>query len=324
MNGISRNIINKMNRLGKSGKPFIFLVDFEQACPLVFSSEEANATLLWSSPESGNVKAVDPGKKILQWNVMPISYDEYKKGFDLIMKHIRHGDSYLLNYTRPTLVRTNLNPEEIFYLSRAKYKVYLKDRFVCFSPEIFVRIKNGKIFSFPMKGTIDASIPDAEAKLKNDRKEMAEHHTIVDLIRNDLSTVAYDIQVDRFRYIDRIKTNRGELLQMSSRVSGTLPPDYREKIGSILSRLLPAGSVSGAPKARTVEIIKEAEGYNRGYYTGVFACFDGQNLDSCVLIRYLENQEGQLVYKSGGGITHLSDCRSEYEEMINKVYVPVA
>jgi para-aminobenzoate synthetase component 1 len=175
-----------------------------------------------------------------------------------------------------------------------------------------------------MKGTIDANIDKAEELLLNDEKEVAEHHTIVDLIRNDLSIVATDVQVDRLMYIDRICTNRGDLLQMSSQISGQLPANYQQSIGTILAKLLPAGSICGAPKLKTVEIIKQAEHYQRGYYTGVFGVFDGQNLDSCVLIRYLEQDGNQLIFKSGGGITFLSDCQTEYNELIQKVYVPIS
>jgi para-aminobenzoate synthetase component 1 len=102
-----------------------------------------------------------------------------------------------------------------------------------------------------------------------------------------------------------------------------LPENYASKIGDILFSMLPAGSVSGAPKKKTVEIIREAENYEREYYTGIFGIFDGKNLDSCVLIRFIENQNGRLVYKSGGGITFMSRAETEYEEMLEKVYVPV-
>ena len=153
---------------------------------------------------------------------------------------------------------------------------------------------------------------------------MAEHHTIVDLIRNDLSIVATDVQVNRLMYIDRISTNRGDLLQMSSQISGQLPADYRQSIGTILAKLLPAGSICGAPKPKTLEIIRQVECYQRGYYTGVFGVFDGKDLDSCVLIRYLEMEGGELVFKSGGGITFLSYCQAEYNEIIQKIYVPIS
>ena len=82
--------------------------------------------------------------------------------------------------------------------------------------------------------------------------------------------------------------------------------------------------MTGAPKKKTVEIIREAETYDRGYYTGVTGFFDGKNLDSAVIIRFVEQlPDGSLVFKSGGGITFKSDIESEYEEMIHKVYVPV-
>lgn len=74
---------------------------------------------------------------------------------------------------------------------------------------------------------------------------------------------------------------------------------------------------------KTVEILKEIEGYERGFYTGVFGIFDGKNLDSAVMIRFIEkDKDGNLFYKSGGGITCDSDCKSEYEEMIDKIYLP--
>jgi para-aminobenzoate synthetase component 1 len=174
-----------------------------------------------------------------------------------------------------------------------------------------------------MKGTIDASVENAREVIMHDPKEIAEHHTIVDLIRNDLSRVAENVTVDKFRYLDLVQTNQKNLWQVSSQISGSLPENYPSNIGELIYRMLPAGSVSGAPKNKTVEIIRNAENYERGYYTGIFGIFDGKNLDSCVLIRYIENQNGQLIYKSGGGITFMSEAEKEYEEMIKKVYVPI-
>jgi len=87
--------------------------------------------------------------------------------------------------------------------------------------------------------------------------------------------------------------------------------------------LLPAGSVSGAPKKKTLEIIAENETDPRGYYTGVFGIFDGENVDSAVMIRYIEKSGDKLWYRSGCGITNQSECASEYKEMIDKVYVPI-
>jgi para-aminobenzoate synthetase component 1 len=173
-----------------------------------------------------------------------------------------------------------------------------------------------------MKGTIDASLPNAINTILNDPKEFAEHTMIVDLLRNDLGIVAKEIRVEDFRYISTIDTGNKRLHQVSSHISGILEGNWRENAGELLKALLPAGSISGTPKRKTVEIIQEVEGYDRGYFTGIFGHFDGINLYSAVAIRFIENIEGQLIYKSGGGITSDSEYQSEYNEMIDKLYIP--
>lgn len=311
-----------MNERGKKKEPFVFIIDFEQTNALLFSPEDQNE-LLW---QANNIRNFKPGKSKnlkISWETQPVSFSHYLKGYNLVQHHIHSGDTYLLNYTQPTAVKTNLTLEEIFHESEARYKILLKDKFVCFSPEIFVQIKGRKIASYPMKGTMDATLPNARQRILNDSKELAEHNTIVDLIRNDMSLVADNVCVEKFRYLERLKTNQRDLWQVSSKISGDLPKNYTEQIGDIISKMLPAGSICGAPKKKTVEIIETAENYKRGFYTGIFGYFDGENLDSCVLIRYLEKQNEQLVYKSGGGITFLSDAKSEYEELVKKVYIPV-
>ncbi len=311
-----------MNEYGKQGRAFVFLIDFHCTKPLIFLIEEIQDELLYDIPGFSNVVNGIPKKFIEKWITAPVTFTSFKTGFEQVMWHIHNGDTYLLNYTQPTQVETNLSIEEIFHSSSALYKIYLKDKFVCFSPEPFVRIENGKIYSFPMKGTIDADIENAEEIILNDSKEIAEHNTIVDLIRNDLSLVADNVTVEKFRYLTYIQTNNKNLWQVSSEISGVLPENYLSNIGDIIYKMLPAGSVSGAPKKKTLEIISTAENYDRGFYTGIFGLFDGKNVDSCVLIRYLENQDGKLIYKSGGGITFLSDAKKEYAELLEKVYVP--
>jgi para-aminobenzoate synthetase component 1 len=224
------------------------------------------------------------------------------------------------------LIDTNLSLKTIFQYSRAKYKLLFKNDFTVFSPESFVQIEEtGKISSFPMKGTIDAAIPNAKHLILNDEKEKAEHFTIIDLIRNDLNQVAKGIKVERFRYIDSIKTQFGtELLQVSSKISGFLPSDWKQQLGDIFLTLLPAGSITGAPKAKTVEIIRSTEDYERGFYTGVMGVFDGSQVDSGVMIRFIEQNKKQKVFKSGGGITVFSHAAAEYQELIDKIYVPIA
>ncbi|MDP2338629.1 MAG: aminodeoxychorismate synthase component I [Bacteroidota bacterium] len=324
MNKIQKDTIEQMNELGTQGSPFAFVIDFDFEKPLIFDYRDS-AQILWKTPETTNYQPKQTlNEQEVLWNIHPVGFEKYQEAFSEVQHHIHNGDTYLLNLTMPSKVETDLSPEEIFHRSDAPYKIWLKNQFVCFSPEIFVRIKDGIISSFPMKGTISADIKNAEQLLINDEKEIAEHHTIVDLIRNDLSMVASEVKVGRFMYIDRICTNRGDLLQMSSQISGKLPANYQQSIGTILAKMLPAGSICGAPKPKTVEIIRKTERYHRGYYTGIFGIFDGKNLDSCVLIRYLEQDGDKLTFKSGGGITFLSDCRTEYNELIQKVYVPIS
>jgi para-aminobenzoate synthetase component I len=182
-----------------------------------------------------------------------------------------------------------------------------------------------------MKGTIDASIPNAEQIILADHKESAEHYTIVDLLRNDLSQISKNVRVEKFRYIDSVQTQNKTLLQVSSKIVGDLGKDYAAHLGDLLFALLPAGSVSGAPKRKTVEIILAAEQcfqingkpYERDYYTGVFGYFDGENLDTSVMIRFIQALDNQLVFKSGGGITFMSQVSPEYQELIDKVYLPI-
>jgi para-aminobenzoate synthetase component 1 len=247
---------------------------------------------------------------------------DYNRAFNLVHKNLAEGNSYLTNLTFPTEININTDLPEIFARSSARYKLLFKDEFVVFSPEIFVQINNRIIRSFPMKGTIDASIPGAEKKILSDPKETAEHSTIVDLIRNDLGMVASGVRVERFRYIEKIDTHEKSLLQVSSEISGTLPVDYASNLGNIIKQLLPAGSISGAPKKKTLEIISQSETYSRGFYTGVFGYFDGTRLDSGVMIRFIRKEQGKLFFCSGGGITARSKAENEYRELIDKVYVP--
>ncbi|MEZ4888356.1 MAG: aminodeoxychorismate synthase component I [Chitinophagales bacterium] len=330
-----------MNAYGESQIPFLFIIDFELQCPIVLPLDEVNPKeiqfhfpflLLAPSERKRELFSVKNSPSFseglrgrLQFTKHPMPFSQYQKAFHQVQQEINFGNSYLLNLTFPTPIETNLSLQEIFQYSQAKYKLYLQNQFVVFSPETFVKIQNGQIASFPMKGTIDAAIPDAIEQILADEKEKAEHHTIVDLIRNDLSMVSKNVRVESFRYIEEIQTHEGTLLQVSSKIVGDLAPDYPSKIGDLLFTLLPAGSISGAPKRKTIEIIQAAENYTRGYYTGIFGYFDGQNLDSAVMIRFIEkDKNGQLYFKSGGGITSLSQAETEYHELIKKVYVPIS
>lgn len=314
-----------MNHLGKLGSPFFFMVDFEMEAIRVFDlNTQIPENISFLSPNYQIGLKPSIVNKKLEFTSYPLSIEVYSAQFNRVLNEINRGNSFLVNLTLPTPIACNYTLAEIFYKAQAKYKLLVEDSFVVFSPETFVIIKNGVISSYPMKGTIRDSGPDAAQTILNNPKEIAEHHTIVDLIRNDLSMVASNVEVAKFRYIDKIQTHNCRLLQVSSEVCGVLPANYCEIIGDILFTLLPAGSVSGAPKPKTLEIIRKTEKQKRGYYTGICGIFDGKNLDSAVMIRFIENKNSSLQFRSGGGITFQSDAIHEYNELIDKVYVPIA
>lgn len=321
-----KNFIQTANDYGKEKRPFFFLIDFEQQKPLIFQIEKASESGLFFDffCKSNVNKPLKMADKSFEFSVQAMPFSAYRKGFELVQKEIQAGNSYLLNLTYPTKIQINYSLAEIFAASQAKYKCYLQDEFVCFSPECFVRIENNRIFSYPMKGTINAEEEQAEQKLMASDKEFSEHNTIVDLIRNDLALVAENIEVTKYRYVEKVQTYRGAILQTSSEICGELAENWQENIGTILAKLLPAGSISGAPKEKTVAIIQQAELGKRGYYTGIFGYFDGDRLESAVAIRYIEKNEDGTFFRSGGGITSKSRLEQEYNEILEKVYVPIS
>lgn len=314
---------NQMNEWGRLKVPFLFIVDFEMEKPAIMRLSDVDAMdIMFDINDFSNVQS-DLKKQAIAVSSFPNSFEDYKNKFDKVFQHLHYGDSFLTNLTVKTRIETNHSLHQLFLLSKARYKLYYKNEFLVFSPESFVQIKNNRIHSFPMKGTIDATTPDAQHLVLNNEKEIAEHVTIVDLIRNDVSRVSSGVDVTRFRYIDEIRSSNKTLLQVSSEIVGNLPSGYQAHLGDIFLELLPAGSISGAPKPKTLEIIREAEKEKRGYFTGVFGYFDGTNLDSGVMIRYIERMGDQYFYRSGGGITTRSRAEEEYREVLDKIYVPV-
>ena len=371
---MKQEIIDKINQLASQDEPFLFVINYQgdkafirllsdinpEECLFDFegrgnwrenhSEEMGDFNRIYEENSREIPKEISEKKKFrgtpldspISWQIIPPLYNNYERSFGIVKSNIMAGNSYLTNLTCRVPVSCNLSLEDIFHRAKGKYKLLLRRKrnlnpFVCFSPETFVRIKGGRIYSYPMKGTLDASLPDAEKQLMEDRKEAAEHATIVDLIRNDLSRVAENVRVDKYRYIDVLHTNKGDILQTSSEISGRLPEDYPQHLGEILDAQLPAGSITGAPKDKTMQIIHEAEGYDRGFYTGIMGIYDQGELNSAVMIRFVEEEASpsktekgknsevsrELYFKAGGGITSKSDCRKEYEEVIQKIYLPI-
>lgn len=311
-----------LNEWGRQRRAGLFLVDFELERPLCYPLDEIRPSdLLYDFQGIGNgaTEVYPQSAHIVASH--PVSHDHYRKAFEVVQSGLMRGDSFLTNLTMPTELELCGDLRQIFYQSQARYKLWLRDQWVCFSPETFVQLKGGCIYAYPMKGTRTALDPRGGERLLADPKEKAEHATIVDLIRNDLSQVARGVAVSKYRYLEKVPTARGGLWQTSSCISGALAPDYLDQLGDLLVQLLPAGSISGAPKCKTLQIIRQAEGQPRGYYTGVAGLFDGQNVDSCVLIRFIEQRGGGYRYWSGGGITARSNWPDEYQEILEKVYL---
>jgi para-aminobenzoate synthetase component I len=311
-------MFNHFTSLVASGVPCFFYTDFKGERLHCYTLDELPKHDIEFSFNSATHNTNFPHKP----KCSPITLEHYQEKFDVVQEHIRRGNTYLLNLTQPTPIASTYTLNEIYNMAHAPYKFRVKNCFVCFSPEPFITIEENTIHTYPMKGTIDASLPNAIDSILNNPKEIAEHTMIVDLLRNDLGIVAKNIRVKEFRYITTIDTGDKKLHQVSSHIVGTLKEDWRDSVGGLLKALLPAGSISGTPKRKTVEIIQKVEGYDRGYFTGVFGHFDGNNLFSAVSIRFMEQINGQLIYKSGGGLTADSDLRSEYQELIDKIYIP--
>lgn len=342
----------EMNQLGKSQQAFFFAIDFEIQFPVVQALNDIDPNLLrFNFKGYGNIhQHIHYLHTDITLNPAFVSRKNYSRGFTYIQQEQRRGNSVLANLTCPTELQLGGTfLRELVNGLDAPYRLWMKpaaltgeshlpQEILVFSPETFLQTCRGKMHTFPMKGT--AFVPagaDREGlrrRLLSNEKEQAEHTTVVDLLRNDLGRVGKKVEVDDFfARISSIPVPGGEILQASSRISADLPANWQEHIGSIFAELLPAGSVSGAPKRETCRIIREAEAriagapLPRGYYCGVAGVYDGQNIDSAVLIRFIEKRPGpgpgRHFFRSGGGITVYSQEGAEYEELMAKVRLPL-
>lgn len=316
------NGFKKINQLGQDKTPFLFIISYDQNKIFAKPLDILDDDIFYKLGDWRNY-VIEPRNKDFTFSKFPVDFSLYKKALEEVLEEIRSGNTYLLNLTFRTPVESNLTLKEIFTYAKAKFKLYFKDEFICFSPERFIEIQDNIIATYPMKGTIDAHLPHAKECILADEKEMAEHVMIVDLMRNDLGIIGSKVHVEKFRYVEKIQAGDKELLQVSSKITAKLPSDWKDNLGTLLMQLLPAGSISGTPKKSTLNIINRVEEYDRGFYTGVFGVFDGESLRSAVMIRFMEQENGTLFYKSGGGITIDSDAKSEYEELIDKIYLPL-
>ncbi|RMG68219.1 MAG: anthranilate synthase component I, partial [Calditrichaeota bacterium] len=209
----------------------------------------------------------------------------------------------------------NVNPSPyMFFLDLGSFQL------IGSSPEALITVQERRAEIVPIAGTRPRGADEAEdarlaEELRADQKEQAEHVMLVDLARNDLSRVCTpgSVQVEDFQTVERYS----HVMHLISRVHGQLQPN-RSAIDALMAAF-PAGTVSGAPKIRAMEIIHELEPVKRGFYAGAVGYIDySGNLDMCITIRSVLARHGQLVFQAGAGIVADSVPEREFEECTNK------
>lgn len=255
------------------------------------------------------------------------SRDQFRAMVERAKSHIHEGDIFqivpsnqlsapfegsLLDTYRVLRV-TNPSPY-MFYLSGTDIEI------AGASPETLVRLENGILHTFPLAGTRPRGTSDEEdlrleRELLADPKELAEHNMLVDLGRNDLGRVSRfgSVQVERLRDIERYS----HVMHIASNVRGELREDC-DALDAIAA-VLPAGTLSGAPKIRACQLIGEIEGVKRGVYGGAIGYLDFTgNMDVCIGIRLAFAQDGRVFVRAGAGIVADSVPDNEYQECLNK------
>ena len=188
------------------------------------------------------------------------------------------------------------------------------------SPETLVKLEKDELHTFPLAGTRPRGATDEEdlqleKELLADEKELAEHNMLVDLGRNDIGRISRigTVEVEKYMGIERYS----HVMHIGSTVRGIIRED-KDALDAVDS-ILPAGTLSGAPKLRACEIICELENNKRGIYGGAVGCIDFTgNLDTCIAIRLAFSKNGKVFIRSGAGIVADSVAEREYQECINK------
>lgn len=242
-------------------------------------------------------------------------------------QHIEAGDIFQLVLSQKFSLKNKLPPFKIYRALRsvnpAPYSFYLNFpelKVIGSSPEVLVRVRDNKVITRPLAGTRPrGENKTADQKLAeelvSDEKERAEHTMLVDLGRNDLSRIAVPGSVEVTELMAVEKYSR--VMHIVSQVEAELQPDLDSL--DVLKAVFPAGTVSGAPKIKAVELIDQLEKEARGVYAGTVAylAFNG-NLDSCITIRTFSLQAGKLNLQVGAGIVADSQPEKEYQETLNK------
>ena len=248
--------------------------------------------------------------------------DEHEQRVRIAQEHIRRGDAFQIVLSQRAERQTTASPLAVYRaLRRINPSPYLfllelgDLALVGSSPETHVKVEDGRASLNPIAGTTARGEGDAERLLASD-KDRAEHVMLVDLGRNDLSRVcqAGTVKVERFLEPERFSHVTHLVSEVTGRLrTGVTPFD-------VLRATFPAGTVSGAPKVRAMQIISELEGYRRGTYAGVVGYYaPGLGLDTCIAIRTVLLRDGRAYLQAGGGIVADSDPAAEHQECLNKL-----
>ena len=256
-----------------------------------------------------------------------VSEKEYCNIVEKTKEYIRDGDIFQAVISRKFTCKYDgslINAYRVLRtINRSPYMVYMNiddDEIISTSPETLVRLQNGRLYTFPVAGSRPRGKTDEEdialeKSLLSDEKELSEHNMLVDLGRNDLGRISkYDsVEVTKYMVIHRYS----KIMHICSQVESNIRDDC-DAMDAIES-VLPAGTLSGAPKIRACEIIEEQEALPRDIYGGALGYMDFTgNLDTCIAIR-MAYKKGENVYvQAGGGIVADSVPKNEYEESANK------
>ena len=264
-----------------------------------------------------------------QCTIPPAPSDEagYCAAVEKAKHHIHEGDMFQAVLSRKRSIPYDGDPFVVYralrFVNPSPYLFYVdfgKTKLIGSSPEVLVRVTRGNVELLPIAGTRKRGITEAEdleleKELLADAKETAEHVMLVDLGRNDVGRISAigSVEVPVFKRVDRYS----HVMHLVSHVRGSLRSDLTP-LDALIS-CFPAGTVSGAPKVRAMEIINELEGERRGIYAGAvgYLGFDG-TLDTCIAIRTIVGHNGTLTIQSGAGIVADSVPATEYRETVNK------
>lgn len=251
----------------------------------------------------------------------------YEDAVRKCVEYIRAGDIFQVVFSQRLAVPLSVDPFEVYRTLRvvnpSPFMFFLRTpecTLVGSSPEIMVRVVNGKVTVRPLAGTRRRGATEEEDErladeLLADPKERAEHVMLVDLGRNDVGRVAQygSVEISDVMVIERYS----HVMHITSNVTGQL--DDKCDAFDALAACLPAGTVSGAPKVRAMEIIDELEPHRRGPYAGAVGYIDfAGNMDTCIALRTIVIQDGTAYVQAGAGIVADSVPATEYEETLNK------